>query len=34
MDTAAAGDPMELPQITVVFRIRQCDNENQAGLSY
>ena len=22
---------MELPRITVVFRFRQCDNENQAG---
>jgi hypothetical protein len=32
LDTAAAGDPMELPRITVVFRSRQCDNENQAGV--
>jgi hypothetical protein len=28
----AAGDPMELPRIAVVFRFWQCDNENQAGV--
>jgi hypothetical protein len=32
LDTAAGGNPMGLPRIAVVFRVWQCDNENQAGV--